>query len=238
MAPFPAVLPWGLVVAIMSMSKREFDQLEVLLRVQSRRLRVADGSASELWVLRHIPCCLVAVAGRDEHMRGTHPLSKAPVVQASPATDPGRPGRRSGPAHTRARYHPHPAACRNGRLSRLRHDVGPAPQPLRTDLGRPALAGSPSGAARPGAPLPLPSSGLPSADLRRTARRHSCRLGAAHRPARRFAASPWPGTWRQGWRTASRAPIGADQPRHPAAHAGAPGPWWRRSAHPAGACGR
>jgi len=32
-------------VAVVTMSKREFDQLEVLLRVQSGRLRVADACA-------------------------------------------------------------------------------------------------------------------------------------------------------------------------------------------------
>ena len=51
---------------VLSMSEKEFDRLEVLLGVQSGRLRVAD--ASELLSLKTAPG--VSVAGRFETRRG------------------------------------------------------------------------------------------------------------------------------------------------------------------------
>jgi len=45
MAPFPVFLLWEAGVTVVSMSKREFDQHEVLLGVQSGRLRIAEACA-------------------------------------------------------------------------------------------------------------------------------------------------------------------------------------------------
>jgi hypothetical protein len=73
-------------MAVLSMSKQEFNRLDVLVRVQSGRLRVADACA----LIGHEPAVHVRVSGDDriEILRGHLGNMKAPHPPA--ALDQGR----------------------------------------------------------------------------------------------------------------------------------------------------
>ena len=112
-------IPHGVADGVLARDDADSVERHALERSAVARAVVAPHVPGDMQnpVLRHFPCCCIAVAWWDEHMRRTPLALKVLIVQTPFAPDPARPGRCAGPADPRTRHHCHPTASRDGRMS-------------------------------------------------------------------------------------------------------------------------
>src|SRR3954454_20247344 len=142
---------------------------------------------------------------------------REPTIPLVAGPDRG-PARNLGDRARPARHHPDPPTpIAHGTLPAVRRTIGPRPQPLRADLGRPALGRARPRARAPGPPPVVRRRPLRAAHLRRAPAGRRRPLGAQDGTPRRAADGARPRA-RRIVRRPDESPAGpSGRARHPAA---------------------